>query len=29
MSVRYHTRRGAEVPDYQCMRECIDGAASR
>ncbi len=29
MSVRYHTRRGAEVPDYQCMRECIDGAARR
>jgi DNA invertase Pin-like site-specific DNA recombinase len=29
MSVRYHTRRGVEVPDYQCMRECIDGAARR
>jgi DNA invertase Pin-like site-specific DNA recombinase len=29
MSVRYHTRRGIEVPDYQCMRECIDGAARR
>jgi DNA invertase Pin-like site-specific DNA recombinase len=29
MSVRYHTRRGVEVPDYQCMRECIEGAASR
>ena len=29
MTVRYHTRRGVEVPDYQCMRECIDGAAPR
>jgi len=29
MSVRYHVRRGVEIPDYQCMRECIDGAASR
>jgi hypothetical protein len=29
MSVRYYTRRGVEVPDYQCMRECIDGAARR
>jgi hypothetical protein len=29
MSVRYHLRRGVEVPDYQCMRECIDGAARR
>ena len=29
MSVRYHTRRGIEVPDYQCMRECIDAAAPR
>jgi hypothetical protein len=29
MSVRYHTRHGVEVPDYQCMRECIDGAARR
>ena len=29
MSVRYHTRRGIEVPDYQCMRECIEGAARR
>jgi DNA invertase Pin-like site-specific DNA recombinase len=29
MSVRYHIRRGVEVPDYQCMRECIEGAASR
>jgi hypothetical protein len=29
MSVRYHTRRDIEVPDYQCMRACIDTAASR
>jgi recombinase len=29
MSVRYHIRRGVEVPDYQCMRACIDTAASR
>jgi DNA invertase Pin-like site-specific DNA recombinase len=29
MSVRYHTRRGIEVPDYQCMRACIDTATSR
>jgi hypothetical protein len=29
MSVRYHLRRGGEVPDYQCMRECLDRAASR
>jgi hypothetical protein len=29
MSVRYHTRHGVEVPDYQCIRECIDGAARR
>jgi len=29
MSVHYHLRRGVEVPDYQCMRECIDGAARR
>ena len=29
MSVCYHLRRGVEVPDYQCMRECIDRAASR
>lgn len=29
MSVRYHTRRGVDVPDYQCIRECIEGAARR
>ena len=29
MTVRYHTRRGVEVPDYQCMTRCIqDGAAA-
>ena len=29
MTVRYHTRRGVEVPDYQCMNRCIqDGAAT-
>jgi len=29
MTVRYHTRHGAEVPDYQCMRDCIDNAGRR
>ena len=29
MTVRYHTRRGIEVPDYQCMRRCIDDGAPR
>ena len=29
MTVRYHTRGGIEVPDYQCIRECIDNAAAR
>jgi DNA invertase Pin-like site-specific DNA recombinase len=29
MTVRYHTRRGVEIPDYQCVRDCIDNAASR
>jgi len=28
-SVRYHIRRGVEAHGYQCMRECIDSAASR
>src|SRR6476620_6076128 len=28
MTVRYHIRRGVEVPDYQCMNRCIqDGTA--
>ena len=29
MTVRYHTRRGVEVPDYQCMRSCIDDGGPR
>lgn len=29
MTVRYHTRRGVEVPDYQCMRTCIQDAGLR
>jgi hypothetical protein len=29
MTVRYHSRGGAEVPDYECVRECIDNAGSR
>jgi len=29
MTVRYHQRRGIEVPDYQCMGECIQDARSR
>jgi DNA invertase Pin-like site-specific DNA recombinase len=29
MTVRYHARGGTEVPDYQCMRECIDNAGPR
>jgi DNA invertase Pin-like site-specific DNA recombinase len=29
MTIRYHARGGAEVPDYQCMRECIDNAGPR
>jgi len=29
MTVRYHTRRGIEVPDYQCMRTCIDDGGKR
>jgi hypothetical protein len=29
MTVRYHTRGGIEVPDYQCMREAIDNAGRR
>ena len=26
MTIRYHQRRGNEVPDYQCMGECIQDA---
>lgn len=29
MTVRYHRRRGAEVPDYQCVGESIQGGAPR
>jgi DNA invertase Pin-like site-specific DNA recombinase len=29
MTVRYHTRRGVEVPDYQCVRACIDDGGPR
>ncbi len=29
MTIRYHTRRGVEVPDYQCMRAAIDDGAPR
>jgi DNA invertase Pin-like site-specific DNA recombinase len=29
MTIRYHARGGAQVPDYQCMRECIDNAGPR
>jgi DNA invertase Pin-like site-specific DNA recombinase len=29
MTVRYHTRRGVEVPDYQCMTRCIQDGGQR
>ena len=29
MTVRYHHRCGVEVPDYQCVGECIQGGAPR
>jgi DNA invertase Pin-like site-specific DNA recombinase len=29
MTIRYHARGGTEIPDYQCMRECIDNAGPR
>jgi DNA invertase Pin-like site-specific DNA recombinase len=29
MTVRYHLRHGVEVPDYQCMGECIQDAGRR
>ena len=29
MTVRYHTRRGVEVPDYQCVRTSIDDGGRR
>jgi DNA invertase Pin-like site-specific DNA recombinase/DNA-binding transcriptional regulator YiaG len=29
MTVRYHTRKGAQVPDYQCVRENIQAARDK
>jgi DNA invertase Pin-like site-specific DNA recombinase len=29
MTVRYHTRRGVEVPDYQCITRCIQDGTAR
>ena len=29
MTVRYHTRQGVEVPDYQCQNRCIQDGAAR
>jgi DNA invertase Pin-like site-specific DNA recombinase len=29
MTIRYHARGGTEIPDYQCMRDCIDNAGPR
>ncbi len=29
MTVAYHARGGSEIPDYQCMRDCIDNAGPR
>jgi hypothetical protein len=29
MTVAYHARGGTQIPDYQCMRECIDNAGPR
>src|SRR6478752_6013572 len=29
MTVRYHTRRGVEIPDYQCQNRCIQDGAQR
>jgi hypothetical protein len=29
MTVRYHTRATTQIPDYQCLRECIDNAETR
>jgi hypothetical protein len=29
MTVRYHTRRGVEVPDYQCQTSCIQDGGQR
>jgi hypothetical protein len=29
MTVRYHTRRSVQVPDYQCMNRCIQDGGQR
>jgi DNA invertase Pin-like site-specific DNA recombinase len=29
MTVRYHTRRGIEIPDYQCQNRCIQDGTAR
>ena len=29
MTVRYHTRRGVEIPDYQCQNRCIQDGTGR
>jgi DNA invertase Pin-like site-specific DNA recombinase len=29
MTIRYHARSGNQIPDYQCVKDCIDNAASR
>ncbi len=29
MTVRYHTRRGVEIPDYQCQNRCIQDGTAR
>jgi DNA invertase Pin-like site-specific DNA recombinase len=29
MTVRYHTRRGIEIPDYQCQNRCIQDGTTR
>ncbi len=29
MTLRYHTRRGAQIPDYQCMNRCIQDGGQR
>ncbi|MGH7732728.1 MAG: recombinase family protein [Gemmatimonadales bacterium] len=29
MTVRYHTRRGVQVPDYQCQNRCIQDGTAR
>lgn len=29
MTVRYHARRSVDIPDYQCIRDCIDDGGPR